>query len=131
MSKQTPEEIVRLFMSAMEKLDYDTAMTYVTDDVVYCNMPLGVSAGTVVGPSGIRSVLEPFFGPTITNEWVIKNVAVAGNVVFMERLDRHQLSKGWAELPVTGVFEVTNNKISAWRDYFDWATISSAMVSLS
>ena len=29
-------------------------------------------------------------------------------------------------LPVTGVFEIENGQIKAWRDYFDMATITSA-----
>ncbi|MEY3588395.1 MAG: hypothetical protein RJA47_991 [Actinomycetota bacterium] len=124
-----PESIVRAFMSAMESLDYDTALTFVSDDVEYTNMPMG-PASTTRGPAGIRAVLEPFFAPTISNEWVVKSVAVAGNTVFMERLDRHQLQKGWAELPVTGVFEVVNGKIVSWREYFDFATIERALTAL-
>jgi limonene-1,2-epoxide hydrolase len=80
----------------------------------------------VHGPAGIRGILEPFFAPTLENEWVIKNTAVAGPVVFLERLDRHRLPKGWAELPVTGVWEVHDGRITVWRDYFDLATIQQA-----
>jgi hypothetical protein len=41
----------------------------------------------------------------------------------MERLDRHQLPKGWVELPVTGVFTVDDGLITSWHDSFDDATI--------
>lgn len=122
-----PESIVREFMSRMEQLDYDAALELVTDDVEYTNVPMG----TVHGPDGIRSVLEPFFAPTISNEWVIRATAVNGSTVFMERLDRHQLPGGWAELPVVGVFEVRGNKIALWRDYFDMATIRNGFASHS
>ena len=91
-----PVSTVRAFMAAMEALDYDTAMMHVADDVEYTNMPMGPT-GTLRGPAGIRAVLEPFFAPTLENEWVIKSVAVSGNTVFMERLDRHRMAKGWAE----------------------------------
>jgi limonene-1,2-epoxide hydrolase len=116
-----PMEVVRAFMAAMEKLDYDTALTFVSADCVYENMPLALP--TVIGPAGIRGVLEPFFSPTTENEWIIKHTAVAGSVVFIERLDRHHLPKGWAELPVTGVFEVHDGLITTWRDYFDMPTL--------
>ena len=115
-----PIDVVAAFMGAMEKLDYDAAMTLVSDDCEYVNPD---PVGTVHGPDGIRGILEPFFAPTLSNEWVIKTTAEAGPVVFMERVDRHQLAKGWAELPVTGVFEVRDGRITAWRDYFDFATI--------
>ena len=115
-----PIDVVTAFMAAMEKLDYDTAMTFVSRDCEYVNAP---PIPTVVGPDGIRGILEPFFAPTLRNEWVIRTAAEAGPVVFLERLDRHQLPKGWVELPVTGVFEVRDGRIASWRDYFDYATI--------
>lgn len=118
--------VVRGFMAAMERLDYDLAITHVSDDVVYTNVPLG----TVHGPDGIRGVLEPFFAPTITNQWLISNTAVNGDTVFLERLDRHQLSGGWAELPVVGVFVVRDGKIVEWRDYFDFATIQNVFAAV-
>jgi limonene-1,2-epoxide hydrolase len=33
----------------------------------------------------------------------------------------------WATLPVAGVFEIHDGKISLWRDYFDKATIIDVM----
>lgn len=126
-----PMQVAEAFMAAMEKLDYDNALKLVHDDVVYTNVPLGFEAGTVIGPAGIRAVLEPFFAPTITNEWVIKSTAVAGNTVYLERVDRHQFPNGWAELPVVGIFEVREGRIAAWRDYFDWATITNAIAAVS
>lgn len=122
-----PEEIVKKFMSLMEKLDYDTALELVTDDVEYTNVPMG----TVHGPEGIRSVLQPFFAPTTENEWVILATAANGSTVFMERLDRHHLKGGWAELPVVGVFEVRDGKIAKWRDYFDLPTIQNGFAANS
>jgi limonene-1,2-epoxide hydrolase len=68
-------------------------------------------------------VLEPFFAPTLENEFRILREAAAGSVVILERLDRHRLADKWVELPVTGVFEVHDGLISYWRDYFDIATI--------
>lgn len=126
-----PIDVVTAFMSAMERLDYDSASAFVSESVTYTNMPLGETNGTVIGPAGIRSVLEPFFAPTIRNEWVIRSMAVSGSTVFMERLDRHLFAKGWAELPVTGVFEVVDGRIVSWRDYFDWATITNGIAAVS
>jgi len=79
--------------------------------------------GTVTGPAGVRAVLEPFFAPTIANELVILRSAVQGDVVFTERLDRHQIESGWVELPVCGVFAFRDGKIAVWREYFDLGTL--------
>lgn len=112
---------VHAFLNAIKAFDYDAAMTLIAETCEYENMPLG----KVVGPAGVRGVLEPFFAPTIANEFIILRELSNGKTVFMERLDRHQLGSGWVELPVTGVFEVEDGLITLWRDYFDAATILS------
>jgi limonene-1,2-epoxide hydrolase len=81
---------------------------------------------TVHGPAAVRGLLEPFFAPTIENEFRVLRAAADGPVVFLERLDRHRLATGWVELPVTGVFEVHGGKITLWRDYFNGPTILEA-----
>lgn len=116
-----PAEVVRAFLAAMEKLDYDTALTWVAEDCEYTNMPMS----TARGPAGVRGVLEPFFAPTLENEFIVKHLVADGPLVFVERLDRHRLANGWAELPVVGVLEVHDGRITAWREYFDLATIQT------
>lgn len=118
----SPIDIVRQFMTAMERGDYDTAMTLVATDCAYINPP---PLGEVRGPAGVRGVLEPFFAPTLENDLKILREASVGPAVFIERLDRHRLVDKWVELPVTGVLEVHAGQITYWRDYFDAATILS------
>jgi limonene-1,2-epoxide hydrolase len=122
MQTLSPLEVVRQFMKAMERGDYDSAMTLVAEDCEYTNPP---PLGTVRGPGGMRAVLEPFFAPTLENEFKVLREASVGPIVFMERLDRHRLADKWVELPVTGVLEVHDGQITLWRDYFDAATILS------
>lgn len=120
----TPVDIVTRFMKLMEPLNYDDALTLVSDRCEYTNPP---PLGTVHGPAAIRAVLEPFFGPTEENEFRVLRASAAGPVVFLERLDRHLFGDRWVELPVTGVFEVHDGLITYWRDYFDAATILSQL----
>ena len=120
----TPLEIVRRFMTLMEPLNYDEALKLISDNCEYINPP---PLGTVVGPAGVRAVLEPFFGPTKENEFRVLREATAGPVVFLERLDRHLFGDKWVELPVTGVYEVQDGLITYWRDYFDAPTILSQL----
>lgn len=114
----TPLETVEAFMSAFVAMDFDTALTFVSADCEYTNIPMG----SVRGHDGIREVLGPFFTPIHENEFVILRTAAEGPIVFLERLDRHRLDHGWRELPVTGVFEVHDGLITVWRDYFDLMT---------
>jgi limonene-1,2-epoxide hydrolase len=116
-----PMAVVTAFMAAMAVKDYDTALRYVAPGCEYDNVPMG----KVHGPEGVRAVLEPFFAPTIENEFIVMRSAVSGPLVFLERLDRHLLDTGWVELPVTGVFEIHDGLITLYRDYFDLNTIMS------
>ncbi len=54
-----PLDVVEAFLDAFAMMDFDTALTYVADDVEYTSIPMG----TVHGPAGVREVLEPFFAP--------------------------------------------------------------------
>jgi limonene-1,2-epoxide hydrolase len=115
----TPLETVTAMTDAMAVKDYDTACRHFTEDCEYTNIPMG----SVTGPAGVRAVLEPFFAPTLENEFLTIRHATEGNTLFVERLDRHRLEAGWVELPVTGVFEIRDGRIAVWRDYFDLPTI--------
>lgn len=117
----TPSEIVHAFMAGMAIKDYDNCLRFIAPACEYENIPMG----KVAGPEGVRAVLEPFFAPTIENEFVIRRELTDGATVVLERLDRHLLASGWVELPVTGIFEVHDGLITLWRDYFDLATIMS------
>lgn len=121
-----PEDVVQAFLAAMEKMDYDAGLAHVANDVEYINGPNAPRHG----PQGIREELEPFFAPVIENRFIVHRRATAGNVVFIERLDRHRIAQGWFELPVTGVFEVRDGKIAFWREYFNLATVVEGMTQL-
>jgi len=121
-STRSPADVAKSFLKLMEALDYDSAIRIVADGCEYTNPP---PIGTVRGPCGIRAVLEPFFAPTLENEFRILRESATGPVVMLERLDRHRLNDKWVELPVTGVFEVHDGLITYWRDYFDASTILS------
>lgn len=122
----SPLEVTRQFMKLMEPLNYDEALKLVSPGCQYVNPP---PFGAVTGPAGVRAVLEPFFAPTRENEFRVLREAAVGNIVFLERLDRHLFGDKWVELPVTGVYEVNDGLITYWRDYFDVATIMSQMPS--
>lgn len=115
----SPSDIVKSFIAAIARKDFDAALRHVADDCEYENMPMA----KVRGHAGMRAVLEPFLAPTLENEFVVLREAADGEIVFLERLDRHRLADRWVELPVTGVWEVRGGKIAVWRDYFDLATI--------
>ncbi|MFZ9231533.1 MAG: limonene-1,2-epoxide hydrolase family protein [Ilumatobacteraceae bacterium] len=126
-----PLATVLEFFRSFEGNDVEEAVKHVSDDLEYVNVPFGFEAGTVIGPDGMRAVLVPAFTGVIRNEFIVRTTAVAGDTVFVERLDRHQLPNGWVELPVTGVFTVRDGKIIRWRDYFDMNVFATQMAALA
>lgn len=114
----TPTETVNAFIAAVEAKDFDAAIALIDDECEYDNVPMG----KVRGPAAIRALLEPMISAASTVEWIVYREAAAGPIVFNERLDRFEMPHGWIDMPVTGVWEVHNGKITLWRDYFDLAT---------
>ena len=107
-----------LFLASVVARDLDTAVTFLSEDVVYDNIPIG----PVVGHDGVRGVLSGGITEAADQiEWVVRHQVAQGNVVMNERIDRFHINGNWLEIPVTGVFVLRDNLISEWRDYFDLA----------
>jgi limonene-1,2-epoxide hydrolase len=112
---ESPLETVTRFCDAWSRLDLDEIVGFLSDDAVYHNIPLD----PVTGRDDIKATIAGFTGGVDRVEFEIRNTAVAGNVVLNERVDRFFGSGRTIELPVMGTFEVTDGRITAWRDYFD------------
>ncbi|WP_293680498.1 limonene-1,2-epoxide hydrolase family protein [uncultured Phenylobacterium sp.] len=133
MTPAKPLDVVAAFLNAMEAMDFEAGCRLVAPDCEYTNLPMG----TARGPEGVRATLEPFFAPTLSNQFLVTRQVADGDTVVMERLDRHQLGpERWAELPVIGIFEVKDGLITVWREYFDlgtllgqWPELQQAMAS--
>lgn len=112
----TASEVVTAFIRSIEARDLDTALTMVTEDVVYDNAPLG----PVTGPEEVRRILSG--GVTAAAErveWVVRHQVAEGDVVMNERVDRFLIGGQWLEIPLAGLFVLREGRIALWRDYFD------------
>src|SRR6267143_631180 len=79
------------------------------------------------GKAAIKAVINSFLPMSKSIEFKIRHTTAAGNVVMNERIDIFDTGSKKISLPVAGVFEVSNGKISAWRDYFDMAMYTKQM----
>lgn len=115
----SPETIVRDFLGAWPRRDLDELMRFFAPDAVYHNVPVA----PCVGAAAIR---ETFAGFLATMPGIVLDVVelvANGALVMAERVDRFVMPNGHRfDLPVTGVFEVRDGTIVAFRDYFDLAT---------
>ena len=72
---------------------------------------------------------DPAAADLISYEFDMVNLAVSESVVLTERIDRVGGGGGVpvAPVPVMGRFEVQNEKITAWYDYFDTALVGKML----
>lgn len=119
MIKESPvnaNDVVTAFCASFEKGDLEATLAYLADDCVYHNIPID----PVQGVEAIRKTFEGFGQLLEGFRFEVLHQVADGNTVMNERVDYLKVrGKDEAALPVTGIFEVREGKIVAWRDYFD------------
>ena len=110
-----PEEVVRAHLATSSTLDIDQMMAHFAEDATF--MP-AIGQPTYSGVEEIRNANEGFLKVMTKCDIEIVNLAVAGNVVLTERVDRLVIDGKPHDAAGMGAFEVSGDKITAWRDYF-------------
>jgi len=123
MADAAPQEIVEAFCAAFTDLDIDVLLEFLDEGCVYHNIPMD----PVVGHDAIRQLIGGFTAGVESVRFEMLHAASAGNVVLTERVDHFVSPERTISLPVMGTFEVTDGKITAWRDYFDLNQFMSQM----
>ncbi|RZJ97656.1 MAG: limonene-1,2-epoxide hydrolase [Novosphingobium sp.] len=114
-------DLVTRFVTSWEQPDSFPAMVdaYFTDDTVWDNH--GVI--TTKGKAEAVAFFEQFTAATGMAAMKIDLLAIAetGSKVLTERIDYILNAAGETVMtvPVMGIFEIADGKITAWRDYFD------------
>ena len=113
------EHVVVEFFSAFDRLDLEGALSYLTEDCVHDDKPVGIHRG--------KEEIRQFFAPQIKGmksfRAELKETLSVGDMVMNERVDWIELQGGKkAALPVMGAFEIRAGKIAVWRDYYDMAS---------
>lgn len=113
------EQVVIDFFHAFDRLDLEGALSYLTDDCVHDDKPVGIHRG--------KDEIRTFFAPQMKDlksfRAELKDTLSVGDLVMNERVDWIELQGGKkAALPVMGAFEIRGGKIAVWRDYYDMAS---------
>ena len=117
---ESPIEVVRRFCAAWtDNLGAAELAAFFTDAAVYHNIPLAPITGREAIANNIASFIRPGAPGIESIQFRVINIAANGPVVMTERVDVFKLPDKSFELQVMGIFEVSDGKISAWRDYFD------------
>ena len=125
---ESPIELVRRFCAAWSN-DAPTAelAAFFTDAAVYHNMMMDPINGKEAIAKNFASFIRPGAPGIESLKLHILNIAASGPIVLTERVDYFKTPKKSWELPIMGIFETSEGKISAWRDYFDLGQFTSRM----
>ncbi len=113
------EQVVVDFFHAFDQLDLERALSYLTEDCVFDDKPVGLHEG--------KAAIREFFAPQMEQlesfRAELKDTVSVGDMVMNERVDWLELKGGKkAELAVMAAFEIKEGKIAVWRDYYDMAS---------
>jgi limonene-1,2-epoxide hydrolase len=115
--------VVEAFFAAFRALDLDRALSLMSDDVVYQNVPFPADRGK----KAVTRTLKGFSRVMTGFDVEMKNIAATDGVVLTERVDFLRGPIADLEIWVCGTFEVKDGKITLWRDYFDLATAAAQL----
>jgi limonene-1,2-epoxide hydrolase len=118
--KETVQDLMTTLMFAWANKDAARVASFFSDDAVYHNMPMD----PVEGREAIEATVAGFMTMGGQVGVDIGHIIAEGPVVMVERVDHVIGGERTIELPMVGVFEVHEGKISAWRDYFDSAQLA-------
>lgn len=124
-SMSNDNAVVLELIDAFNNMDLDRVVACFAEGAIYHNMPME----PVTGPDAIRGVLQGFMASSSAVQWDLLNIVGADGVVLTERVDKFKVNDVWIELPVMGTFEVSDGKITAWRDYFDLGQFQAQMAA--
>ena len=119
------EQTLLDFIDCWRRLDLDDVMAHFATDAVYHS---DLKSPPLVGVGTIRALLADHIRRIARYEAEVLKLAVAGNVVFLERIERLSMPDGRSlTLPIVAVFELDDaGKIATWRDYWDTSMATPA-----
>jgi len=120
------QDRVTALMQAFDNKNIEGVVASFAPNAIYHNIPMEA----VQGVEAIRGSLAPFMGMASTIRFEVLHSTANGNIVMNERIDRFKIGEKWLAIAVMGVFEVGEQGITAWRDYFDLGQFQSQMAAI-
>ena len=115
------------FIEAWNQMDFDSISSALDENIFYHNIPMEPIQGKEATLGFLMSLTdcESIF-------WELLFIAENEGVVLTERVDNFNYKDGRKiSLPVMGTFEIKDNKIIKWRDYFDLSTFQKQIMGES
>lgn len=122
----TPTEIavVREFLDALQRADFDAAMALLHPAISYQNVPFPPYVGLAKVEPLFRGMERFKLGFEVEHH----NIAANGPVVLTERTDVLIVGGVRGAFWVCGTFEVHDGLITVWRDRFDFVDFTLSFI---
>ena len=121
------KDLIKDFIEAWNNLDLEKVVNFFAEDIFYHNIPMEPLNGKSEASTFVDGLKD-----CDSINWELIAIAEEGNKVLTERLDSFNFKDGRKiSIPVMGTFEIENNKIKKWRDYFDLETFQKQMAGHS
>lgn len=114
-----PQTVVEDFLDALAEADLAAAAALLADDVVYTNVGLP----TLRGRERVVRALGLMDRPGASFEVFLHAISASGPTVLTERTDALIYRRYRAQFWVTGRFDVHADRITLWRDSFDYVDV--------
>lgn len=112
------------FLYALRDKDLDAAADLLDDDIVYEN----VGFSRLRGSRRVLQVFSAMQRPALGFDVEVHRSACNGTTVLNERTDLLRFGPVQLTFWICGVFEVSDGRITLWRDYFDALDMTKALV---
>jgi len=110
-------------VQAWNELNLDKMIDAFSEDAILHSMMIE----PIKGRKALREHLGRLLQGATRLELQLKNVAVVGNTVFLERVDDFDYNGRRGVVPVVGVLEIEDGKVKVWREYYDRAQLLKEM----
>lgn len=121
----TSTELVTAFLDMWEKPGglHESIRAYFLDSTVWENVGMATTTGVAEAIGFMESFTASSGMATIRVE--LLGIAASGGKVLTERIDHVYDERGEyvMPIPVMGAFDIADDRIAAWRDYFDTASL--------
>jgi limonene-1,2-epoxide hydrolase len=120
------EDTVLGLWKALSARDWDTLKTFLADDCIYADMPVGLTLAAR-GPEDIVKRLKVGLEPLSSYE--NHDGVIVGNGV--DVLYEHSETWHWdtgeqVVLPFVTVHKVVDGKVTVWKDYWDFGALANS-----
>ncbi len=123
-AESDPAAVAQAMVDAWDAIDTDAVADLFAEDGVLHSMML---PEPIVGRESLREHIGALLADTTHLELVLRNVAVTGNTVFLERVDTFEYRGIEGAVPVVGVLVIEDGLVAEWREYYDRNQLLSAL----